>query len=307
MAKLDELKRSNGGNAAESLGVGITRGSIPGNHNPTAPIVPARLQGVSKSRNAAEIPVEKIQADPDQPREEFDAEALDRLAESIKTRGQLQPIRVRWEEDRGAYVILCGERRWRAAKMAGVETMSCVVIEGPIEPSELLALQLVENCLREDLRPIEQARAFRALIERQRISTRQLARELSVPQSSVVKALSLLDLPESVQEQVEAGRISTGTAYEVSRVADPADQTEIAARVIAEKLTRQEAVEAIRSRTSGKPVRSRTVEMTVAQGVTVLVRFRGDPSIDVVKALRLALKQASTPRNDSQESSGQAA
>jgi ParB family chromosome partitioning protein len=298
MSKLDDLKRDNGGNAAESLGVGLARGPIPGNQ----PVVPPRLQGVSKSRNAAEIPVGKIEPDPDQPREEFEPEALARLAESLKRRGQLQPIRVRWDEPAGVYRILCGERRWRAAAMAGIETLSCVVVEGPVDPADLLALQLVENCLREDLRPVEQARAFRALMDRQGLSTHQLARELSVPQSSVVKALALLELPESVRDQVESGLISTGTAYEVSRVDDPAEQVAIAERVVSEKLTRQEAVEAIRERAGGKPAKSRTVEMAVAPGITVLVRFRGESSIDVAKALRLALKQVGAAKADSGES-----
>ena len=121
---------------------------------------------MAKSKDAVEIPLDKIVPDPDQPREEFDPEALERLAESLKTRGQLQPIRVRWDEAQGKYVIICGERRWRAARMAGLATMSCVVSEGPIDAGELLALQLIENCLREDLRPIEQARAFKSLMDR---------------------------------------------------------------------------------------------------------------------------------------------
>jgi ParB family chromosome partitioning protein len=296
MSKLDELKRANGGHAAESLGVGVSRGPIPGNQGSAGPLVPSRLQRVSRAKNAMEIPVDKIAPDPDQPREEFEPESLGRLAESLKTRGQLQPIRVRWDEPAGVYRIVCGERRWRAARMAGIETLSCVVVEGPVEPAELLALQLVENCLREDLRPIEQARAFRALMDRQGLSTHQLARELSVPQSSVVKALALLDLPESVQEQVEAGRLSTGTAYEVSRVSDPNEQRAIAERVVSERLTRQEAVEAIRERAGGRAARSRTVEYAVAPGVTVLIRFRGGAQIDAAKALRLALKQDAATR-----------
>ena len=99
-----------------------------------APAGPDRLQGVARSKNAAEIPVDRIGPDPDQPREEFDAEALGRLAESLKTRGQLQPIRVRWDEEQGAYVIVCGERRWRAAELAGLPTMSCVIVDGPGRP-----------------------------------------------------------------------------------------------------------------------------------------------------------------------------
>ena len=108
----------------------------------------------------------------------------------MKARGQLQPIRVRWDEERDQYIIVCGEHRWRAAEMAGLPTMSCIIMEGVIEPSELLALQLIENMLREDLRPIEQARAFKTLMERNGWSTRQLADALAIVQPQVVRTLA---------------------------------------------------------------------------------------------------------------------
>jgi ParB family chromosome partitioning protein len=157
--------------------------------------------------------VDRIAADPDQPREEFDPEALQRLADSLRAKGQLQPIRVRWDEGRGAYIIICGERRWRAATMAGLETLHCVIVEGTVEPVELLAIQLVENALREDLRPVEQARAYRTLMDQKGWSTRQLAAELAVTQPQVVRTLALLDLPAVVQEAVEQGTLAPGTAY----------------------------------------------------------------------------------------------
>lgn len=292
MGKLDELKRDSGGNAAESLGVGVTRGQFPGNQPGASPEMPARLRGVTKAKNAAEIELGKVQPDPGQPREVFDEEALGRLAESLRSRGQLQPIRVRWDEPAGVYKILCGERRWRAAGMAGLATVSCVVVEGPVGPGELLAMQVVENALREDLKPVEQARAFRALMDFNGWSTHQVARELSVTQSAVVKSLALLELPAEVQERVERGELAAGTAYEVSRVADPEEQRVIAEQVVAEKLTRQEAVEAIRRGRGAGPAKSRTHEFEVAKGCTVLVRYRGEPSVDLVKALRLAAKLA---------------
>ena len=163
---------------------------------------------MAKSKNAIEVPLDKIVPDPDQPREEFEPESLERLAESLKTRGQLQPIRVRWDEAQGKYVLICGERRWRAARIAGIATMSCVVSEGPIDAGELLALQLVENCLREDLRPIEQAKAFKSLMDRNGWSGNQAAKALGIAQPTVVRALALLDLPEPVQDQVEQGTLA---------------------------------------------------------------------------------------------------
>src|SRR4051812_5207719 len=183
MGKLDELIRAHGANIGDSFGTGhAADGLPPGMSLAQAQRVPARDQGVARSKHAVEIPVDRIQADPDQPREEFDEEALDRLAESLRSKGQLQPIRVRWDEGRGAYVIVMGERRWRAAIKAGLATLSCVVHQGPVDPGELLALQLVENAVREDLKPIEQAKAYRKLQELYGWSGNRLAKELAVPQ-----------------------------------------------------------------------------------------------------------------------------
>jgi len=253
------------------------------------------MQGVVRSKDAAEIPVDRIVADPHQPRDEFEPEALERLAESLRTRGQLQPIRVRWDEGRGSYVIICGERRWRAATMAGLETLQCVVVEGPIDPAELLAIQLVENALREDLRPVEQARAYRTLMDQKGWSTRQIARELAVAQPQVVRALALLDLPEGVQEAVEQGALAPGTAYEVSKLDDARDQVEVAARVVEGRLTREQAIEAVKARREGRPdpiPRASAAEFRVTPKVTVSVRYRGEDKLTVLQALRAAVKMA---------------
>lgn len=253
MSKLEELMRSSRGIASESMGRHQPAGPMHGASQPLAAAVPDRLQGVARSKNAAEIPIDKIDRDPEQPREEFDPEALARLAESLRQRGQIQPIRVRWDEGRGGYVIVCGERRWRAARMAGMATMSCVIMDGPVTPAELRSLQLVENLVREDLRPVEQAKAFRAIMDLNGWSTHDVARELAVDQSSVVRALKLLDLPPTVQEQVEQGTLPPATAYEVSKLDDPEEQAALAGRVVAEGLSRAETVEAVRRATKRAP------------------------------------------------------
>ncbi len=251
MSKLDELMKASRAVASESMGVPRPAPMHGASPSPAGQ-VPERLRGVVRSKNAADVPVDRIGPDPGQPREEFDPEALERLAESLKAKGQLQPIRVRWDEGRGAYVIICGERRWRAAQRAGLQTMSCVIVDGPIDAGELLALQMIENCVREDLQPIEQARAFRALIDRNGWSARQVARELGIVQSNVVRALALLDLPVAVQDQVEQGSLPPATAYEVSKLDDPEAQSEVAARVVAEGLSRAETVEAVK-KAAGRP------------------------------------------------------
>ncbi|MFO0907039.1 MAG: ParB/RepB/Spo0J family partition protein [Isosphaeraceae bacterium] len=297
MGKMDDLRRRAAGNVAESMGAGVENAPM----TFATRAVPAHLQGVVRSKDVAQIQVDRIAADPAQPREEFDEESLERLAESLKTRGQLQPIRVRWDEGQGLYTIVCGERRWRAAKLAGLASVSCVIVEGVLDPSELLAIQLVENALREDLRPIEQARAYRQLMDRNGWSTRQLARELSVAQPQVVRALSLLNLPEPVQEQVEQGALAPATAYEIGKLHDAAEQTEMAEQVVKEKLTRQDAVEAVRRRREeGPKVRHATpgatrpapLEIRVSDAVVVTVKYRKADRMSPVQALRAALKQA---------------
>ena len=140
--------------------------------------------------------------------------------------------------------------------MAGLTTMSCVIMDGPISSAELLSLQLVENLVREDLKPIEQAKGFRAVMDRNGWSTHDVARELGIDQSSVVRALKLLDLPAAVQDQVEQGTLSPATAYEVSKLEDPDDQAALAARVVNEGLSRDETIRAMR-RASERPARGK--------------------------------------------------
>ena len=221
MGKLDKLRTNGFGNAAESMGAGVPGRTAPGSalhgataHGPAA--VPANLQGVSRNKDAARIPTEKIGPDPDQPREEFDEDDLQRLAESLRTRGQLQPVTVYWEESRELYVLVCGERRWRAAKLAGIPTMTATILAQTPEAGERLAIQCIENLLRSDLRPVEEARAYRQLMSVNRWNAAQLSRELSVSESKVNRALALLELPESLQAQVEGGSLPPATAYEIS-------------------------------------------------------------------------------------------
>src|SRR3954454_2459674 len=250
MGKLDTLMKSSRGIAAESMGRPESPGMM---HGASVPALPDRLQGIIRSKNAAEIPLDKLAPDPDQPREEFDEASLARLAESLRTRGQLQPIRVRWDEAQSRYLIVCGERRWRAARIAGLPGMSCVIMDTPATPAELLALQLVENLVREDLKPIEQARAFRSVMESNAWSTHDVARELAVDQSSVVRALRLLELPAAVQEQVEQGPLPPATAYEVSKLDDPAEQVTLAQRVVSEKLNRAQTADAVKQSAARSP------------------------------------------------------
>jgi ParB family chromosome partitioning protein len=214
--------------------------------------VPARDQGVARVKNALTIPLDKLMPDPDQPRKTFEPESIERLAESLRTRGQLQPIRVRWDEATAKYVVLIGERRWRAAMAVGRPALTCVVHEADLTAQERLALQLIENALREDLNPVEQAHAYKRLMDVNGWSYSQLGRELNIPQSAVSQAMALLTLPVEVQAKVEAGELAARTAYELRHLDDAADQRELAERATSAGLTGAEVAATVKARKLGK-------------------------------------------------------
>jgi ParB family chromosome partitioning protein len=235
MGKLDEIMRLRGGNIAESIGQG-------GGGPVTIPRreVPRQQQGVRRSDDAMEIEVDRITPDPDQPRKEFDPGAIERMADSLRARGQIQPIMVRWCPADERWVIVSGERRWRGAMLAGLKSMKAVVRKESSDRGELLVDQLAENLVREDLSPLEQARGFRDLMRLKGWSGNQLSKELGIAQPRVVQALALLELPESVRERVQLEELPASTAYEVSKIADPTLQEELARKVVDRGLTRAE-------------------------------------------------------------------
>jgi ParB family chromosome partitioning protein len=215
-------------------------GESPGTAAAVRSTLDRQAEGRRRLDAACVIQVDRIAADPNQPRTEFDPDALARLAESLKARGQLQPIRVRWDEEASLYRVVVGERRWRAAQLAGLETLACVVVTGRPTQEDLLEDQLIENCLREDLRPIEEARAFKALLESRGLSQRQLADRLQVGQGTISKALALLGLPDEIQRSVDAGEIGPDAAYQLSKVTDPTEQGELARDTAKGQLKRDE-------------------------------------------------------------------
>lgn len=244
MSGKHEMLNANLSNIRESLGNFDRTTSAPA-VGPRA--ASPKMVGVTRSRDVSEIELDRIVPDPDQPRKEFDPDALERLAESLKTRGQLQPIQVRWSDDAGRYVVLLGERRWRAAQMAGMTKIQCVVRETVLGDDERLSIQLIENALREDLSPVEQARAFRILMDRQGWTGERLADELTVSKSQVAKTLSLLKLPAAVQEQVEQGGLAPSAAYELARLDDPIEQIRLATTATEQGLTRDDVARQVRT------------------------------------------------------------
>jgi ParB family chromosome partitioning protein len=299
----ETLRSKFGANMRESVG-GDTAG-FPGMPAPSGTDA-ERLKGVSGMKRAFLIAVDRIDPDPSQPRREFDPEKLRELAESLTSRGQLQPVRVRFNESTGRWVLISGERRWRAAVVAGLATLQAIETKGELDPHDILEDQLVENCVREDLKPVEQARAFKALMDARRLSHRQLAERLHIAPSAISMALALLDLPSVVQSHVEQGILPPATAYEISKVENPNEQAELAARVVTEHLSRAETVEAVRERKPGtakgrgvgkaRKVTSRVFRRVAGCTVTV-ENGRGIDDALVVSALQDALEQAKSRLN----------
>lgn len=185
---------------------------------PDAP--PMRPAGVQ------ELAIGQIKPNPLQPRRNFSQSGIEELAASIKANGLIQPVIVSRAPE-GGYHLIAGERRWRAAKLAGLEKVP-VVVRDLSEGTDLLALALVENLQREDLTPIEEARAYHHLRAELGLSQEEIARRVGKDRSTVANSLRLLSLPLSLQSLVDAGELSAGHARALASVDEPDRQEALA-------------------------------------------------------------------------------
>ncbi len=172
----------------------------------------------------------------DQPRKKFDEDGLLELADSIKQYGVLQPLMVRKRKD--YYEIIAGERRWRAAKMAGIKEVPVIVRE--YSEQELVEIGLIENIQRENLNPIEEAIAYKRLLEEFNLKQDDVAERVSKSRTAVTNSMRLLKLDERVQQMIIDDMISTGHARALLAIDDPDEQYELANRVFDEKLSVRE-------------------------------------------------------------------
>ena len=197
------------------------------------------------------VGIDQLMPDPTQPRKTFEADALGRLAASLLARGVLQPLRVLRDAERDCWLIVTGESRWRAAKLAGIQELPCIAVDGQPDEADLLADRIVENSLRNDLRPLEFARALAKLKALKGCNSQALARELGISGAAITRAESLLTLPDDVQTLVDGGSVAESTAYELSRMPDETGMRELAHSVAAGRMNRQAVAEAVQ-RTIGK-------------------------------------------------------
>jgi ParB family transcriptional regulator, chromosome partitioning protein len=178
-----------------------------------------------------ELPVEQIAPNPKQPRRHFDEESLKSLADSLGERGILQPVLVR-PAPAGGYELVAGERRWRAARIAGLKTVPAIVRER--EDAEALEAALIENMAREDLNPIEEARACAALVEELGLTREDVGRRVGRSRVAVSNLVRLLDLPDEVIELLQAGSLSEGHGRAVLLAEDHGERRRLAREAAAE-------------------------------------------------------------------------
>ena len=209
------------------------------------------------SPELAHVPLEQIHANPRQPRRRFDHEATAGLADSIRNQGILQPIVLRPRLE-GGYELIAGERRWRAAREAGVPTLPALIREA--DDRDTLLLGLVENVARENLSAIEEARGYALLIDEFELSLGELAERVGRSKPAISNKLRLLDLSDDVLAMVERGELSEGHARAVLAVPDHAERRRFARKIVAQGMSVRAAERA--ARWSGARTKPRTKTLT---------------------------------------------
>ena len=235
---------------------------------PTAPVTATKPSELR-------LEVSKIRPNPRQPRRTFDEAGLDELASSMRKEGLLQPVVVRPLAE-GRFELIAGERRWRAAQRAGIHQILAVVRDVPDE--KLLELALIENLQREELNPIEEAEAYRILVDDLELTQNEVAERVGKQRTTVANALRLLNLPELVKDMVRGRRLSMGHARALLALEDVSAIESLARRVVAEGLSVREVETRARRPAGTKPRPGRPtkpIDPNVAAAESTLQRVLG--------------------------------
>ena len=220
----------------------------------------------NQKKTAMMVKISNVEPNRDQPRKQFDEDALLELSESIKQYGILQPLLVSDKKD--YYEIVAGERRWRAAKMAGLKEVPVVVKE--FSTQEIVEISLIENIQREDLNPVEEAMAYKRLIDEFHLKQDEIAERVSKSRTAVTNSMRLLKLDSRVQQMMVDEMISAGHARAILAISDPEQQYNAAMKVFDEKLSVRETeklVKSILTPTKKKPVVSNPTEDAIYESL----------------------------------------
>lgn len=217
-------------------------------------IPPVKNEKKSEKGDPAKEPetlvnITRVEPNREQPRKNFDEDALLELSESIKQYGLLQPILVQDRKD--YYEIIAGERRWRAAKLAGLKQVPVIIKN--LTDQEIVEISLIENIQRENLNPIEEAQAYKRLLNEFHLKQDEVAERVSKSRTAVTNSMRLLKLSDDVQRMVIDEMITTGHARALLGVEDPAEQYNLAQRIFDEKLSVREVEKIVKN--MGKPVK----------------------------------------------------
>ena len=199
------------------------------------------------------LPISQVEPGLKQPRKRFDQEALADLAESIRIHGIIQPLTVR-RLSTGYYQIIAGERRWRAAKLAGLTEVPAVIMEA--DDRKVMELGLIENLQREDLNPAEEARGYQTLMEEYGLTQEQVAQQMGKSRPAIANTLRLLALPEDIMKLVEEGQLSAGHARAILGAPTPAMQRQAAKKVVEGQLSVRQTealIKALQKQAQEKP------------------------------------------------------
>lgn len=202
-------------------------------------------ESTAASSAATMLRISEIEPRSDQPRKTFDHEPLEALADSIAQFGVIQPIVVRENKSaEGTYEILAGERRWRAAKMAGLSEIPAVILEG--DDLKAAQVSVIENVQREDLNPIEEALAYQTLLDGFHLTQEEVSRQVGKSRSAIANLLRLLDLPDEVLEMVKTGKLSAGHARALLGLKNPEHMVTLANKIIEKDLSVRDVEKTIR-------------------------------------------------------------
>ena len=201
-----------------------------------------------QNNNILDLKINDVEPNSQQPRKVFDQEKLEALAESIRTHGVVQPIIVRKEEDR--YILVAGERRWRASKLAGLKTIPVIVKD--LSSKENMEIALIENLQREDLNPIEEAEAYQKLLNDHEMTQEDVAKVVGKSRAAIANSVRLLNLSSEIRNMLIDGRLTSGHARTLVTISDEDRREKLAAEIVEKSLNVREA-EKLSSKEEKKP------------------------------------------------------